>query len=53
MSRWRMSLFGGFSLTASDLPESPKLNHFDQALLCYLALAPRHRESRDKLSTLL
>jgi DNA-binding SARP family transcriptional activator/TolB-like protein/cytochrome c-type biogenesis protein CcmH/NrfG len=53
MSRWRMSLFGGFSLTASDLPEPPKLNHFDQALLCYLALAPRHRESRDKLSTLL
>src|SRR5262245_14250315 len=54
MSRWRLSLLGGFSLTAPDLVEPPKLNHFDRALLCYLALAaPRNRESRDRLSTLL
>jgi TolB-like protein/DNA-binding SARP family transcriptional activator/cytochrome c-type biogenesis protein CcmH/NrfG len=53
MSRWRLCFLGGFSLTASDQSEPPKVNHFDQALLCYLALAPRHRESRDKLSTLL
>jgi DNA-binding SARP family transcriptional activator/TolB-like protein len=53
MSRWRLCLLGGFSLTAPDLSEPPKLNHFDQALLCYLALAPGSHASRDKLSTLL
>lgn len=53
MSRLRLSLLGGFSLAAPDLTEPPRLNRFDQALLCYLALAPRNRDSRDRLATLL
>ncbi|HET6222239.1 MAG TPA: BTAD domain-containing putative transcriptional regulator [Dongiaceae bacterium] len=53
MSRWRLTLLGGFSLTAAGLPEPPKLNRLDQAFLCYLALAPRNRDSRDRLATLL
>lgn len=53
MKKWQLRLFGAFHLSSFDGKEIAALGRRDRALLTYLALAPNHRESRERLATLL
>lgn len=51
--RWKLQLLGEFRLTRADGGGSPALRRHERALLAYLALNPRRRESRERLAALL
>src|SRR5262249_25069327 len=55
-ARWNLRLLGGFNLQRAeggDCASHPTLLAKDRALLAYLALAPRNRQTRDHLADLL
>src|SRR5215471_359224 len=53
-ARWSLRLFGGFELTALPGGERVALpGKRDRVLLAYLALSPKYRQPRRKLTTLL
>jgi DNA-binding SARP family transcriptional activator/TolB-like protein/Flp pilus assembly protein TadD len=53
MTEWELKLFGDFHLSSRERGEITSLGRRDRAVLAYLALAPKQRESRERLATLL
>lgn len=53
MWNWDLKLLGGFELVSRDGQRCEGLGRRDAALLAYLSLVARNRESRDRLASLL
>ncbi len=51
--RWKLQLLGEFGLTRGEDGAGHALRRHERALLAYLALNPRRRESRERLAALL